>query len=70
MAAAETAYHDGDCYWYWPCGCRKERQGGRAVPHTHVTEYAEPAPRRNVFNPRAVKAAGGRIQRDDDDDEF
>jgi hypothetical protein len=35
---AESATHGADCYWYWPCGCRKERDtSGQLIrPHNHV----------------------------------
>lgn len=37
MGSADGPWHDKDCYWYWPCGCKKirDKPGGRPKPHTH-----------------------------------
>lgn len=37
MSCADGGGHDLDCYWYWPCGCRKirEKPGDPAIVHEH-----------------------------------
>jgi hypothetical protein len=37
---ADGPSHGRECSWYWPCGCRKQRdKQGKVKPHTH--RYAE-----------------------------
>ncbi len=41
---AESSTHGPECYFYWPCGCGKERKKPADAPAAHTHTFGAPDP--------------------------